>query len=73
MIDATYIISEQEFHDFGGNIIEVWSYDPKLLSNENRGDDISLLRSVENDPDERIQMALDEIREKHELPIKVEE
>ena len=33
-------------------------------------DDISLLLSLDNDPDERIQMGLDEIREKHGLPVK---
>ena len=36
-------------------------------------DDISLLLSMENDPNERVQMCLDEIRERHELPVKEEE
>ena len=48
----------------------MWSYDPELLSEGGRVDDISLLLSLDNDPDERIQMGLDEIREKHGLPIK---
>lgn len=67
------IISKQDFEDFGGEIIEVWSYDPVLFAQNGQVDDISLLLSLESDPDERIQMGLDEIREKHELPVKCEE
>lgn len=33
----------------------------------------SLLLSMDNEPNERIQMCLDEIREKYELPVKEEE
>ena len=69
-IPTEYIISKREFEDFGGSAIEVWSYTPEQLSNNGRVDDISLLLSLDNDPDERIQMGLDEIREKHGLPIK---
>ena len=69
-IPTEYIISKREFEDFGGSAIEVWSYAPELLSDNGRVDDISLLLSLDNDPDERIQMGLDEIREKHGLPIK---
>ena len=72
-IPAEYIISKKEFEDFGGLAVEVWNYDPELLSENGRVDDISLLLSLENDPDERIQMGLDEIRKKHGLPIKNDE
>ncbi len=72
-IPTEYIISKREFEDFGGSAIEVWSYAPELLSDNGRVDDISLLLSLDNDPDERIQMGLDEIREKHGLPIKEDE
>lgn len=72
-IPPDYIISKQEFADFGGYIIEVWNYDPTLFAQDGRVDDISLLLSLESNPDERIQMSLDEIREKHELPVKYEE
>lgn len=72
-IPAAEIISEQDFRDFGGHILEVWSYNPILLANNGRVDDISLLLSLEDNPNERIQMGLDDIREKHELPIKHEE
>lgn len=72
-IPADDIISQRDFEDFGGAAIEVWSYDPSLLSKSGRVDEISLLLSLETYHDERIQMGLDEIREKHQLPIKDEE
>ena len=72
-IPAEHIISMREFEDFGGSAVEVWSYDPELLSDNGRVDDISLLLSLDNDPDERVQMGLDEIKEKHGLPIKEDE
>ena len=67
------ILSQEDFEDFGGSVMEVWSYDPQLLSQDGHVDDISLLLSLEDHPDERIQMGLDEIREIHELPIKQDE
>lgn len=70
---AENIISKREFEDFGGGVIEVWNYDPALLSYGSRVDDLSLLLSLDGDPDERIQMGLDEIRRKYELPIKCDE
>lgn len=69
-IPSDSVISKREFEDFGGSAIEVWSYPPELLSDNKQVDDISLLLSLENDPDERIQAGLDEIRKKHGLPIK---
>lgn len=72
-IPADVICTEQYFGDFGGSVFEVWSYDPTILAKNACVDDISLLLSMDNDPNERIQMCLDEIREKHELPIKEEE
>jgi hypothetical protein len=72
-IPANDICTEQYFGDFGGSIVEVWSYDPAILAENMCVDDISLLLSMENDPNERVQMCLDDIREKHELPVKEEE
>lgn len=72
-ISSDNIISKRDFEDFGGTVLEIWSYDPSLLSKDGRVDDISLLLSLDSDPDERIQMGLDEIREKHELPVKQDE
>lgn len=67
------ICTQQDFNDFGGYIIEAWSYDPILLAQGGQVDDISLLLSMDNNPNERVQMGLDEIREKHQLPIRDEE
>ena len=72
-IPADAICTEQYFGDFGGSVFEVWSYDPAILAKNACVDDIFLLLSMDNDPNERIQMCLDEIREKHELPVKEEE
>ena len=72
-IPVEMIISQENFEDFGGSVIEVWSYDPLLLAQDGRVDDISLLLSLEDDTDERVQMGLDEMREKHELPVKQDE
>lgn len=72
-IPADIICSEQYFGDFGGFLVEVWTYDPALLAKQACADDISLLLSMDNNPNERIQMCLDKIRNKHELPIKEDE
>lgn len=71
-IPAESLCTEQYFRDFGGAVIEVWSYDPVILAKNACADDISLLLSMDNNPNERIQMCLDEIRNKHELPTKEE-
>ena len=61
------IVNENTFRDLGGSVIEVWSYNPRLLSTVSTVDEISLLLSLMSNPDERVQMALDEIREKFGL------
>ncbi len=58
-------IDEQSYRDFGGDIIEVWRYDPELLSTDKRVDDISLYLELKDDTDERVQNELDVIRRKH--------
>ena len=67
------IISEEEFLDFGGSVIEEWSYDCTPVMEGGRVDDISLLLSLACEKDERIQQGLDEIRRKHGLPVAEEE
>lgn len=68
-IDDKNVISRQVFDDFGGSIVEIWSYDPAVFASDGRVDDISLLLSLDHEPDERVQMGLDELRKKHGLPI----
>lgn len=72
-IPVENIMTQMEFKDFGGYIAEVWSYDPNLFANNGIVDDVSLLLSMENNPNERVQMCLDLIREKHQLPIRNDE
>ncbi len=72
-IPASNVISRREFEDFGGYAVEVWSYDPGVLAKDGRVDDISLLLSLADSKNERVQMALDVLREKHKLPIQTEE
>ena len=42
---------------------QVWSYGPRLLPKDAVVDPLSLMLSLRNDPDERVQIALDELRE----------
>jgi hypothetical protein len=49
--------------------IEVWKYEPKILSNEfkinnNAVDPLSLYLSIKNNYDERIEMAMEQLIEK---------
>lgn len=59
-------MSEQDFHDFGGFPVEIWNYDPALLSHGEVVDGISLLLSFNQEYDERIEQALQVVREKME-------
>ena len=61
-ITAVDLIDRQEYQDFGGAILEVWRYDPFLLSDDDYVDDISLVLSLRDDIDERVQKELDSIR-----------
>ena len=72
-IPADAICTEQYFKDFGGSVFDIWSYDPAIFAKNACVDDISLLLSIDNEPNERIQMCLNEICEKYELPVKEEE
>ncbi len=66
-IPEDIICTKEYFKDFGGSLIEVWAYDPTVFSENNVADDISLLLSFDGEGDERVQKALDVIREKHGL------
>lgn len=59
------MISRQEYLDFGGEMVELWKYDPALLSSGEYVDDISLILSLQDDPDERVQKELDVIRQQY--------
>jgi len=66
-IDKSALLDKQYFCDFGGQIIEVWKYNPFLLSVTEYVDDISLLLDLTGESDERVQYQLDRIRVKYNL------
>ena len=68
-IPAELQITADEFKDLGGIPAEVWGYDPFLLSSDNSVDDISLLLTLQDNDDERIQKELDKIRSRYGLII----
>ena len=68
-IDSVAMIDEQTFLDFGGEIIEVWKYDPALLSAGECVDEVSLILELQGEKDERIQKELDTIRGKYGMEI----
>jgi hypothetical protein len=43
---------------------QIWSYPPRLLENSQVVDPLSLTLSLKEEPDDRIQQALDELRDK---------
>jgi hypothetical protein len=63
------LIDRQEYRDFGGKILEVWKYDPFLLSDSDYVDDISLVLSLRDDIDERVQKELDTIRNNYGMQV----
>lgn len=59
------LISEIEYKQLGGIRIEQWSYNPNILSQGNTVDDISLILSLKDTSDERVQIEIDELRRKY--------
>lgn len=46
----------------GAQLWQVWSYSPALIPNANTVDPLSLMLSLQTDADERVQLALDELK-----------
>lgn len=67
MIPSNVLISQQDYLDFGGFVIEVWKYDPAFISEGDCVDDLSLFLELKDEEDERIQICLDEIRSKYRI------
>ncbi len=57
------MLTEIETKDDADLIIEEWYYDPQRLSDTGEVDPLSLYLSLRNDPDERIQIAVEELLE----------
>ena len=58
-------IDRQQYEDFGGEIIEVWNYDPSLLTGAECVDDLSLILSLADVQDDRVQGELDEMKKQY--------
>ncbi len=59
-------ITKAEYLLGTGICLEHWAYNPKLLSKDDKVDDISLILLLKDNKDERVQLALDEIRRKYQ-------
>ena len=58
-------VSTPELIDAGNQFaLELWRYDPGKLSEGNCVDPLSLALSLQNDQDERVEMAVEEMLEK---------
>ena len=68
-IPASEFIDGKDYRDFGGAVLEVWKYDPFLLSDSDYVDDISLVLSLKYVTDERVQKELDAIRAKYGMQV----
>lgn len=64
--DFTSIITKAEYLLIGGTKLELWSYDPCVLTKDQTVDDISLLLSLDDETDERILSELEKLRRKHQ-------
>ncbi len=69
LIPKDYLLNKRDFNDFGGKTVEVWKYNPMLLSSNKKVDDISLLLSLMDNDDERIQKELDKIKARNGIKI----
>ena len=76
--DKSYAVSKKErigildltpkatYDGYNGMKIEKWCYNPAILSKDGIVDDISLILSLADNKDERVQISIDELKEKYE-------
>lgn len=60
-----HLIQEQDYRDKDSVVIEQWRYRPKLLTNDQNVDRLSLYLSLKDNPDERIEAALKTLLEEY--------
>lgn len=63
MLDIAFILT---FNRYDVVKMEKWSYNPAILSKDGVVDDISLILSLADNKDERVQISIDELKEKYE-------
>ena len=56
--------NDGKIQKYSGTQVEIWRYDPRLLSRDERVDPLSLYLSLKSSPDARIQIALNDLLEK---------
>ena len=64
-INKLEIFDNLYYEVYGGIKLEIWSCNPGLLTKNNIVDDISLILSMPNVTDERVEKMIDEIKEQH--------
>ena len=57
------VVTNTADEDIANAVVEEWRYDPRLLSQDGSVDSLSLFLSLVSDPNERIQIALEEMME----------
>lgn len=62
----TSAITKAEYLSIGGTKLELWSYDPCLLTDNYVVDDISLILSLGSETDERVTSELEKLRRKYQ-------
>ena len=63
--DASDCVSKEQYELGEAIAVEKWFYDPAALAEDNIVDDISLILSLKDDGDERVQMEIEELRSKY--------
>ena len=63
VLDIAFILT---FDRYDVVKMEKWSYNPAILSKDGVVDDISLILSLADNKDERVQISIDELKEKYE-------
>ena len=63
MLDIAFILT---FDRYDVVKMEKWSYNPAILSKDGVVDDISLILALADNKDERVQLSIDELKEKYE-------
>lgn len=63
---SDFSITEAEYISMGGTKLELWSYDPYLLTENQTVDDISLILSLKDETDERVVSEIQKLRRKYQ-------
>ena len=68
LVNRSEIISAREYAENGGVTIEIWKYDPSIITGSGMADELSILAAYQDSDDPDVQEYLDSIREKYGIP-----